>query len=128
MAARTWAEYGKWVGGTGSLMASLPDSGEQSEVRDPYGADLEQYRETQARAGGMIRRSFRGFRGSIMEIGGATGCSRCWETRWPTPVPVMHNAGLSRARTRCGYVALRCNESSLGGIMDALLRQGGGGK
>ncbi len=41
--------------------------------------------------------------------------------------PVMHNAAFRALGLDAIYVALRCTERVLDGIMDALLRQGGGG-
>jgi shikimate dehydrogenase len=41
--------------------------------------------------------------------------------------PAMQNAAFRALGLDAVYVALRCSEPSLGGIMEALLRQGGGG-
>jgi shikimate dehydrogenase len=63
-----------------------------------------------------------------MELGGAT---RVYAVLGD-PVehslsPAMHNAGFRALGLDAVYVGLRCAAESLGGVMDSLLRQGGGG-
>jgi len=63
-----------------------------------------------------------------MEIGGATRVfALLGDPVAHSLSPVMQNAAFRALGLDAVYVALRCTEISLGGIMDALLRQGGGG-
>ncbi len=63
-----------------------------------------------------------------MEIGGATRVfALLGDPVAHSLSPAMQNAAFRALGLDAVYVALRCDERALGGLMDGLLRQGGGG-